>query len=676
MRNTVQVTRKLQVTRANGLIPGANATNQMFVVSITNRLGFSFWNSYNSNYVSSSGMTVYVRDIVSMSLTNNLGAPPFLLTPYGNPASLIQFAFSTNLSVWPGSSWTTSGTAVPEHQSPDPQSFVSGYWDFAFLPESVFQFSANNFAPIGSSVWDTATTPVPVFPQFGLLTTNRLQAIILDSGHVIDYVQLSGPNGERNISDEIVDKSSNPTEDYQIIAGLAMWDTNGYQNLVTPTRGVVNQINVSKNNPSGTVAAFWIAPPNMPHVFYGPAAEAAYFYGFFVPNFFYNGKVYVNTNLTVQAPYTPTRTAWQYTSWQANDPLVHYLVSDLNTTTRQTGIHHADNAANSDYPKPALNTVGERYQPWGRNQQMSQILSQTVDASKFNHGYRDPLVWGSDYWNFPTSTELPLTSLGRIHRGTPWQTVSLKTTNILTAASNITNQTVNIGLNTWMQWTGDLDAHDAVLSAPINDWHLVEILVQMMNPNDPTHLLSVNNASSTDWVNTLNGVVVLTNITDYPFSSFPPQFNSTVMSADSSQALQIADAVAQVRESQPNQRFETLGDILQTSALTETSPWLDRSITDQLYYGISDEAYEAIPAQLLPLLRPDSVGAIVQTNGEWSLRFSGTDAYRYALQTSTDLIHWEVVSTNYPEQGSFNMPIPQLPDVQKRFYRSRLLPQN
>ena len=30
------------------------------------------------------------------------------------------------------------------------------------------------------------------------------------------------------------------------------------------------------------------------------------------------------TNLAVQAPYAPTISTYEYTTWQANDPLVHY----------------------------------------------------------------------------------------------------------------------------------------------------------------------------------------------------------------------------------------------------------------------------------------------------------------------------------------------------------------
>ena len=107
------------------------------------------------------------------------------------------------------------------------------------------------------------------------------------------------------------------------------------------------------------------------------------------------------------------------------------------------------------------------------------------------------------------------------------------------------------------------------------------------------------------------------------------------------------------------------------------SPWLNTSYDPlgvRLKYGITDAAYEAIPAQLLPLLRPDSSGVLTPTNGGWAVWFSGADGYAYALQTSTNLVNWEVVSTNHPVQGSFMVPIPATSTSPKRFYRSVLLP--
>ena len=53
------------------------------------------------------------------------------------------------------------------------------------------------------------------------------------------------------------------------------------------------------------------------------------------------------TNLAVQAPFTPSAITYEYDTYQANDPLVHYLKSDLiylgydpnPNSGVQTGVH-------------------------------------------------------------------------------------------------------------------------------------------------------------------------------------------------------------------------------------------------------------------------------------------------------------------------------------------------
>src|ERR1017187_5745 len=53
------------------------------------------------------------------------------------------------------------------------------------------------------------------------------------------------------------------------------------------------------------------------------------------------------------------------------------------------------------------------------------------DINAYNLAYRAPLAWGSDNWDFPTNLYPTVGWIGRVHRGTPWQAVDLKSTNIL-----------------------------------------------------------------------------------------------------------------------------------------------------------------------------------------------------------------------------------------------------
>ena len=87
---------------------------------------------------------------------------------------------------------------------------------------------------------------------------------------------------------------------------------------------------------------------------------------------------------------------------------------------------------------------------------------------------------------------------------------------------------------------------------------------------------------------------------------------------------------------------------------------------------MTDAAYEAIPAQLLPLLRPDSVGSATLAGGTLQIQFTGADGYAYTVQTSSNLLNWTSVATNYPTNGYFAFPGTPSPGSPRRYYRSAL----
>ena len=150
--------------------------------------------------------------------------------------------------------------------------------------------------------------------------------------------------------------------------------------------------------------------------------------------------------------------------------------------------------------------------------------------------------------------------------------------------------------------------------------------------------------------------------------------DSLIMSSNSPQAATIAAALDAARSSQPGQTFHDLGDILATPELSTASPWLNLSSAFSWSGDSNDEAYEAIPSQLLPLLRPDSIGSVSQSGGTFQVQFTGADGYAYAVQTSSNLLDWTAVTTNYPVNGSFNFVDTPPPGSPRRFYRSVLWP--
>ena len=119
--------------------------------------------------------------------------------------------------------------------------------------------------------------------------------------------------------------------------------------------------------------------------------------------------------------------------------------------------------------------------------------------------------------------------------------------------------------------------------------------------------------------------------------------------------------------------YHGIGDLLAIPQLSQQSPYLNWNDAKQQINGINDAAYEAIPSQLLPLLRADSIGALLTTNGQTQLQFSGYDGHAYAVQASADLVNWTSIATNSPVNGSFTLPLPSTPSAAAQFYRTLLL---
>jgi hypothetical protein len=677
---TATVVRKLELTRTS-LNPSSAiyATNQAYIVWVTNQLGVTFWNSY-SNAITSAQfngqqITVVISDGLNMCMTNQWHS--FQDWPLHENYSPTNFSTNMVLNTWPGAGWGNIGASLAT-QTPQAESFVSFSWPLLYQSPLVYNDTSHDF---GGGTFE----PLSELDQLGLIITNYLQAYILIGNQVVDYVQLRSPIIIGGINQALVDPDYNTggTTFYQ-------WSTNAYNSNPEIPYGVVNQLHVS-GHPSGApvVGGVW-SDAATPMGDISPAGEAAFFNGFFTRTFFYQGKTYANQELSIQAPFTPSRTVYSAYLLQINDPLVHYTVSDLGgqygvPTTWANGPYqngvwsHSDDPLAEPLPIPPISPIGGRYQPWGHLGQLA--YSAGTDANPYNVAYKDPLVWNPDYWNFLTGQAWNLGWIGQVHRGTPWQTIYLKSTNVLAYTWNATNASPIVGINTWANWTGNLQADDntgqyidAAKSAPVTDWHLVSVLAAMLNTNDLRTLFSVNNPDPNAWTVELDGLTALTNTALTVFQSIPPQFSPIVISSNSAQASVIAAVIQSTKAGLPGQAFHDIGGILAAPQLTVQSPFLDLSPISQQEYGISDQAYEAIPSQLLPLLRADSIGRVSSVSGELHVEFNGYDGQAYAIQVSSDLVNWANINTNFPVDGVFQLDVPIMESVGPQFYRSLWLP--
>ena len=658
MESAFQLTRKIMVTRqsTNVPVPSPSPTSsfwryyEMFSLNLTNQFGVECWNSYRSNYTGQ--INIYVTDDLTMMLTNDENN--FSYTTNLFTTELLQFPNSTN-AVWPGYTNSINPLLSPgSFQIPLQTNFVA-------IPVSVYRF--NGGAPFLTNSlnlpFDTNDTGFGILPQphWGLTMTNNLRVIMVDTSDpnnwkVIDYVQLTGPYSSRDLFTEI-QRGYDTVNGGNYTGYNDLWDTNLINGVPT---GFAWQYNVSQGygNPIYS-AQLW--GRNEKLAYDEMNAFRAFTWGANVIFLSYPGYVpdqnligMVATNYAMQMPYTPTALVVQDITWQVNDPLVHYLASDLINPTGGNGLLLYLNWPGN------LGRLNQRYQPWGGNP--STGIGTNMLAIK------DPLVTCSDDWNFPTNQSLNAEWIGRVHRGTPWQTMYLKAPNILSYLNSF-GVYGNNGTNVWVNWTGDTVATDADAMAPVRDWHLASLLASMFNTNDPRSLFSVNNPDPDAWQGLLDGLTALTNTLT--------GLEVIVISSNSPQASTVASSVQAARTTQPRRFFTDVGDILAIPQLSVNSPFLNWNDGVQQKRGINDEAYEIIPSQLLALLRADSIGSVATANGLVVIQFTGYDDHNYAIEVSPNLVDWTSIATNSPVGGVFSFTNSPMPDANPQFYRSILL---
>jgi hypothetical protein len=646
MQTTFFISRLLQFRRASDGPAGPIVqTNQMYIVALTNAFGLEAWNSYSNSYPRN--LAVLATLDMTAILTNELGQ--VLLS---NRVSRGTSLFVTT-NGWPG--WTNYRDL---HSS-----FLLPWGDTnncTFLANSTYLNQPPRFEPQTGAFQRQTGFDIP-FWWLVLNTRVRFALVDTDADRIVDYVNLN--NWEQPLDIHTMLTTRDPSEPNDYHDPGHQWLTNRVgdsASTLVPTYGIVNQILLGL---SGTTEfnSFSFDPLS------GQDAESA------VDSFRYNlmgwspiypkdqAKTFYKSNI-FYAPFDPYRPIYLHTSWQANDPLVHYTMGDLLDLSR-----NLTNRVDFYSHNPPLDNIGQpnaRYEPWGGNPFGFTSVHSIAPADL---AAKDPLIIRADAWDFPSEQSLSVGWLGRVHRGTPWQTLFLKSTNLLLRAGGPAEN-----LAAWQRWTGNglLDpaqdgnsppVPDAAFTTPTNDWRLVSLLAALFNTNDVHNLASVNQSDEAAWSALLDGMTVLTN-------PAPGQLDPVAVCANSPQVATIIAAINATRSSQPGQVFFNVGDILATPELSVASPWLNPA------GAISDEAYEILPAQLLPRLRPDSIGSVTQTGEHVEIQFTGLEGFPYEIETSTDLVDWTVVSINYPNNGFFALLINH--PLNSSFYRSRLVTQS
>jgi hypothetical protein len=428
------------------------------------------------------------------------------------------------------------------------------------------------------------------------------------ANRIVDYVSLASDN-DLDITDALTSGGACGATYTPDGSNGSMWCTNRMYGSTldsTATFGIQNQIEASK----GGITVDWNSSTQEFPSGMSKEDAIAFFKGQFAPS-------YLRSSNTFNAPFQPFRNIHLVTSWQANDPLVHYTVGDL------VDLVHTNVVIDALNPSPTANLgqVNGRYEPWGGNPSGGSASQTKTDLT-----VKDPLMLRSDNWDFPTNKFPNVGWLGRVHRGTPWQTVFLKSFSV----PNYTNWFLN-----WQKWTGNGQvvanlgqispnlvatnylANDASFTQPTNDWHLLDLFTTAFNDNATRGQLSVNQTNLAAWSAVLSGVLVLTNTPDLlplviqPAGYYDPS-NPTTWPA----LVRLFNGINVARSnSSPRHVFGRLSDFLAVPELTMASPFLNTNSTPPLptldNNGLNDAAYERLPQQIAGLLKADPVPRFV-----------------------------------------------------------------
>jgi hypothetical protein len=614
MQTMVQVTRKLQFHRpGTSTTENVNEIDQMFILGVSNVIGVEAWNSYAATYPRSIKLVVWPD--VSVLVTNLetrrwLNAPPVLsrwrLYPTPVTADVLPNAWSGYNQTFPQASFQ-----IPINTN------------LIFMSNMTYQAASDKFVPLtGSFERQTGGGTNFHVPHWSLKLKPRLRFALVDTSvnpnRLVDYVNLAA-DADLDITSALTTGGAcgDPYNTDGSNGGL--WCTNranGSTADYIPTYGIMNQLEASL----GHVAANWNASTHEWPAGMSKEDAVAFFKGQFTPG-------YIRSSNTFAAPFQPFRNMFMVTSWQANDPLVHSTVADLTDLVRTNFM-----VDQLDPPPTAVGQVNRRYEPWGGNP-----LAGSTSPVKTDMTVKDPLMVRSDNWDFPTNKFPNAGWLGRVHRGTPWQTVYLKSFGVPNYPAWLKN---------WQTWTGNGQvvtntgqlalnlvgqnalANDAFFSQPTNDWHLLDLFTAALNDNATRGQLSVNQTNLAAWSAVLSGVMVFTNNLDakgnpildavgnpvpgwvpiQPAGTYDPTY---LTNWPPIARLLNGINVARFR-SNPRHVFTRMSDILATPELTTASPFLNTNNTPTLKNsGLNDAAYERLPQQIAGLLKADSVPRFV-----------------------------------------------------------------
>jgi hypothetical protein len=709
-QSSLQVTRRLFAVKPS-ITTAAIATNQLpfqgkngagifteaqYRFDLRNAASAELWNSYSNNYPRQ--LRMIVTNIVTYGLYKQF---------QGGVATRVagetQRVRGTNILIQPGQ-WKG-------------YQFTNALNDVATF-SFVYDHIANRRYAADQTNLGTVNVDLPA-PNLNLVATNWFYCALVDEGTraIVDYVQFKSVLTETNVlrflAVDGLSRGAAALPGVRPSAGSTLrlpdfWKTNSVGGL--HTLGIDNQMRVSLGFLQ-TDPLLWRDALGVPQSQYDQAKSIHGLY-YFLYHQFPSTPVLPNAEqrriaaaidsarpTRVQVGFNPSSTIFITDRRQANDPLVHYHPEDLrpgytvyadsgsysellvsegrfNSTNSgfQLSGHSITNLAGLPLAEKKRRQGVIAYAPWGFEQQLQLKADPATGKSTgtaslglaTDYSYKDSFISKPDDWSFPTNAQVKFPNigfLGRVHRGTPWQTVYLKSAVADQGIPSPGAPSIMSAQKNWLAWSGNVFTH------PVNDWKLVDLFTTAINDNAARGLISPNQTNIAAWSALLSGVPVLTNTGPASVRDNPqPLFirpNSTELkqivggytNANGTripgivQWLNSSNSLGTIAKGFPRQPlapggyFTNLGSVLSVPTLSDRSPFLDSRTDLVRNSSITDEIMERIPQQILSLMRPDEPRAVVYCFGQ-SLKPAAN-----SLITAPGVFYG--MCTNYQVTGEF-----------------------
>jgi hypothetical protein len=595
------VTRRLQLRKPAPEItvtsdPGLITTNVQYQLDLSPRVSIEAWNSYGADF--RHPHRIFLTNSMVYSISNEVRQMAQLPTRPFLPLRTVGLV-TAQTNVWYGSTNPAASFRAPI--------------DFGVTNTFVYDANRGQLLERRPGAETNALFYYPasaIQPVFGLHLTNRMVYALVDDSvspsRIIDFVTLKSAIHETNLFARFMEGANLRFGRNDPYRPDHLWDTN--RTGSSPTRGMFNQVSASTNYRRSalvfrpkTGGNGRIDNEGNPIDDKNAQILKLKYFLYRDPEFLRYG-VPIDTNAVYAYPIAVSANYYLTDRHMVNDPLVHYTLADLrpgpswylDPQGRGSPGSGDTNYIYSHVGIPMLQRKPRTYAPWGASPVYS-VLRDGAFAKDM--AYKDPGISKSDDWGFPDANLPSLGWIGRVHRGTPWQTVYLKATN----APPGDPLTLFSGQESWGLWAGSFGTH------PAYDRKLLHLFTTAVNDNAARGLLSVNQDGRAGWAAVLGGVSVIQDdasgaVTQSTYiDPATPEFHAMVDSINLARASLTNVPPGMPPDVPAGGVFTNLGGFLAAPALTDQSPYLKAIpvVTN------ADAIVERIPQQILSLVRED-----------------------------------------------------------------------